>query len=95
MAMGHVLMFSGGDISMYDAVREALGIHDNVGWPDVLIAHSAGAVPDGFVVAEWWESEDAWNDFFATRLQAAFAKVGDLPQPERTTFEVHNAHIRG
>jgi heme-degrading monooxygenase HmoA len=94
MAMGQVLKFSGGDMSMYDAIRNELGIVDNVGWPEALIAHSAGATPDGFVVAEWWESEDAWNEFFATKLQPAFAKVGNIPQPEVTQFDVHNAHIR-
>jgi hypothetical protein len=95
MAMGQVLVFSGGDVAMYDAVCEELGIHDNVGWPDTLIGHFAGGTPDGLVVAEWWESQDAWNEFFANRLKPAFERVGNIPQPDVTQFEVHNSHIRG
>jgi hypothetical protein len=94
MAMGHVLDFPGGNMGLYDAVTKELGINGDKGWPDGLIAHSAGATPDGFVVVEWWTTEDAWNDFFANTLQAAFTKVGGIPEPKVTQFEVHNSFVR-
>jgi heme-degrading monooxygenase HmoA len=94
MAMGQVMKFSGGNMGQYDAVTKELGFDKPDGWPSAVIAHSAGAVDDGFVVIEWWESEDDWNDFFATKLMPAFEKVGGIPQPEVTRFEVHASHIR-
>ncbi len=43
---------------------------------------------------EWWDSEDAWNEFFAGPLQAAFQKVGGIPEPKITRFDVHNSFTR-
>ena len=94
MAMGQVLDFTGGTMAMYDAVTAELGIKGNQGWPASLITHSAGATDDGFVVIETWDSEDAWNEFFESSLQPAFEKVGGIPQPNVTRFEVHATHTR-
>ena len=94
MAMGQVLEFPGGTMAMYDAVTEELGIKGDQGWPAGVLTHSAGATADGFVVIESWESEDAWNEFFASTLQPAFEKVGGIPQPNVTRFEVANSYKR-
>jgi heme-degrading monooxygenase HmoA len=94
MAMGQVLEFSGGTMAQYDAVTSELGIKGDQGWPSGLLTHSAGATADGFIVIESWESADAWNDFFASALQAAFEKVGGIPQPKVTQFEVKNSFTR-
>jgi hypothetical protein len=91
MAMGHVLEFPGGNMGLYDAVTKELGISGDEGWPDGLLGHAAGATADGFVVIEWWASEDAWNSFFANQLQPAFANVGNIPEPRVTRFDVHNS----
>jgi hypothetical protein len=92
VAMGHVLRFPGGYMGLYDAVTKELGISGKDGWPDGLASHAAGATEDGFVVVEWWESEKAWDDFFVTKLQPAFEKVGGIPEPQVTRFDVHNSY---
>jgi heme-degrading monooxygenase HmoA len=94
MAMGHVLEFRGGTMEQYNAVTEELGIKGEQGWPAGVLTHAAGATADGFVVIETWESEDAWNDFFASRLRPAFEKVGGVPQPDITRFDVQASHQR-
>jgi hypothetical protein len=58
-----------------------------------LIAHSAGSTDDGFCVIEWWGSEADWDTFFSQRLMPAFQKVGEIPQPDVTRFEVHASYI--
>jgi hypothetical protein len=94
MAMGHVLEFEGGSIELYDKVTAELGIKGEDGWPAGVISHAAGATADGFIVIETWDSDDAWNEFFVSRLQPAFEKVGDIPQPRVTRFGVHAQHAR-
>jgi heme-degrading monooxygenase HmoA len=94
MAMGQVMEFAGGTMEQYDAVSQALGINGDDGWPAGVLTHSAGPGADGFVVIETWESEAAWNEFFTSRLQPAFEKVGGIPQPKVTRFEVEASHTR-
>jgi heme-degrading monooxygenase HmoA len=91
MAMGQVLEFPSATMAQYDAVREALGISGEEGWPSGVLTHAAGPTPDGFVVIETWESEGAWNAFFESQLRPAFEKVGGIPEPKVTRFEVHNS----
>ena len=70
MAFGQILQFSGGNLGMYDAVREELGWDGEQGKPEGLIAHAAGPVDDGFCVVEWWTSESDWNSFFSSAFAA-------------------------
>ena len=58
-----------------------------------ILAHSAGSTDDGFCVIEWWSSEGEWDAFFADRLMPAFEKVGGIPQPQTTRFEVHASYV--
>jgi hypothetical protein len=92
MAMAQILEFSGVGPDKYDAVRRELGWVDNNSAPAGLLAHAAGATADGFYVIEWWESVSDWDTFLATRLQPAFQKVGGMPQPKTTHFEVHGRY---
>jgi hypothetical protein len=92
MAIGQILQFSGASIDKYDAVRAELGWDGEQGKPDGILAHAAGATDDGFCVVEWWESEAAWDTFFADRLRPAFEKVGDIPPPQFSRFEVHASY---
>ena len=39
-------------------------------------------------IIDSWESVSDWGRFLATRLQPAFQKVGGIPQPKTTRFEV-------
>jgi hypothetical protein len=92
MAIGQILQFSGGSIAKYDAVRQELGWDGEAGKPQGLLAHAAGAIDNGFCVVEWWSSEADWDSFFSSRLQPAFMKVGDIPEPQVTRFAVHNSY---
>lgn len=94
MAMGQTMQFLGASIDKYDEVQDALGWHDATGAPEGLLAHAAGKTADGFCVVEWWNAESDWDTFFAERLQPAFEKVGGMPQPQVTRFEVHSSYIR-
>ena len=69
-----------------------LGWDGEKGKPEGVLAHAAGSTDDGFCVIEWWSSEGAWDKFFAERLAPAFEKVGGIPQPQVTRFEVHASY---
>ena len=93
MPIGQIMQFSGGSIAKYDAVKAELGWDGGEkGKPEGLLAHAAGATDDGFCVIEWWSSQGAWDKFFGDRLRPAFEKVGDIPQPQVTNFEVHASY---
>jgi hypothetical protein len=88
MAYGILLEF---DTSIgktqYDAVNEKLGLDPAKGtgdWPEGLITHAGGTLPDGFIVYEVWESKAKQEAFMAGRLGAALGAVG-VPQPRKVT----------
>ncbi len=89
MAIGQILKFSGVGIDKYDAVQKELGWVGESGKPQGILAHASGSTEDGFCVIEWWTAEADWDRFFAERLRPAFEKVGGIPQPEVTRFDVH------
>ena len=93
MAIGQVMQFSGTSIDKYDAVRKELGWDGDVGKPQGILAHASGSTDDGFCVVEWWNSQSDWDTFFTARLQPTFEKVGDIPQPSVTNFDVHASYI--
>jgi hypothetical protein len=93
MAIGQILQFSGANITKYDAVRHELGWDGEQGKPQGILAHAAGSTENGFCVIEWWNSEGDWDRFFSERLRPAFEKVGDIPPPQVTRFEVHGSYV--
>ena len=92
MAIGQILQFSGASIDKYDAVQKELGWDGEDGKPEGLLAHAAGSTDGGFCVIEWWNAEGDWDAFFGARLMPAFEKVGDIPQPQVTRFDVHSSY---
>ena len=99
MAVGLVLRFPGVGSDKYDAIMEELGLPlgDAGGdWPEGIVSHAAGSTPDGvWTVVDVWDSQKDFDRFLATRLQPAFDRVGGMPQPEVTPFQVHNTHRHG
>ena len=92
-----VLRFEGVSEADYWKVNEILGIgRDGSGdWPDGMQSHVGGPTPDGWVVAEQWESKAAQESFMASRLGAALGSAG-LPAPVQiietdSVNEYHNA----
>jgi hypothetical protein len=92
MAVGFVLQFDKMGKDKYEAVMKELGLKlgSNANWPEGIISHSAGKTPTGTCVVDIWESEAAFGKFREAKLAAAFKKVGGVPEPKVTTFEVWN-----
>jgi hypothetical protein len=77
-----VIRFEGVSEADYWSVNDKLGIkRDGSGpWPKGIIAHTAGATPDGWVVVERWASKADHESFLHNALGAALAAAG-LPDP--------------
>jgi hypothetical protein len=42
-----------------------------------------------------WESQEAFDEFRASRLGPAFEQVGGMPQPDLTPFAIDNTYHNG
>ena len=96
MSVAFVLQFENLDQDKYDAVMSELGL-DRIGanWPDGILGHTAGKTAHGWCVVDIWESEAAFAKFQESSLEAAFTKVGGIPEPKITTFHVYNRYSAG
>jgi hypothetical protein len=96
MAVGFILEFANVGQDKYEAIMKEVGlkIGSNANYPDGILTHTAGKSPNGWCVVDIWESEAAFGKFRETRLGPAFAKVGGVPEPKVTTFQVHNRFPR-
>ena len=93
MAVRLVMQFAGMDAGQYEEVMEELGLRGaNPDWPSGIISHVAGFTSDGMYVVDVWESQQDFDAFVESRLKPAFEAVGGLPQPQVTTFNVHNSY---
>ena len=73
-----VIRFEGVTEADYWSVNDILGIkRDGSGpWPAGIRAHTAGPTPDGWVVAERWDSKASQEKWMGSTLGAALAKAG-------------------
>lgn len=96
MSVAFILEFSNLGQDKYDAVRRELGL-DGIGakWPDGILGHTAGKSASGWCVVDIWESEAAFAKFRQSRLEPALAKVGGIPEPKVTTFQVYDRYSAG
>jgi hypothetical protein len=94
MAILMTLQVLGGTVEQYDRANEILGIHSDADAPDGLIQHVCGLIDDGVVIFDLWETEDAFNTFFANRLGAALQQAG-VPESQPVFEQVHNLVPRG
>ena len=91
MAIGLRAKFQGGTQEQYDAVHGQMGVDADP--PAGMIFHMAGPIDDGWGVIDIWESRDAFDQFFASRLQPAIQELGDRTfqvPPEIKEFPVHH-----
>jgi hypothetical protein len=101
MAVGLIMRFPDVGSDKYDAIMEELGLPfgdtgDADDWPEGIISHATGSTPDGdWTVVDVWESQAAFDRFFAASLGPAFEKVGGMPQPDVTPFQVRNTYRHG
>ena len=77
-----IIRFEGVTEADYWSVNDKLGIkRDGSGpWPKGILAHTAGATPDGWVVAERWTSKSLQETWMGTTLGAALA-ASSIPAP--------------
>ena len=83
-------------MELRDPSMSELGL-DRMGakWPEGVLGHTAGNTANGWCVVDIWESEEAFAKFQESRLGAAFTKVGGIPEPKVTTFQVYNRYSAG
>lgn len=91
MAVGMLMAIPELDSGTYDQIMAAMD-WDTAPPPDGLIAHYAGAGPDGWTVYDVWESKEDFQRFAESRLGAAMQQVtGQSPEIAPTFIPIHNA----
>jgi hypothetical protein len=93
MAIGMLLDMPGGTQETYAAINEKLFGTPTPQAPDGIIVHTAGATSNGWRIFDVWESREAFENFFTTRVAPAAQELGmtDMPQPE--LYELHDVVI--
>jgi hypothetical protein len=96
MAIGLIIKLRGIGADKYDAVQKEMGLDTPASqWPNGLISHVAGPSGRDWVVVDIWQSQAHFDKFMGSTLGPTLAKVGGMPQPELTPFEVHNRYKHG
>jgi len=86
MAIGLLFNASGVSQAQYDQVQQEL--HPDKKTPAGMLFHVAGPTADGWRVVEVWESQEAADSYFRTKLGAALQKAGIAVLPD--VFPVHS-----
>ena len=71
-------------------------LRKEVGWeqdrPNGVVIHTAGLDSSGIIhVADIWESEQDFNNFFNSRLKPVMEKI-NLPIPKGELIPIHNVN---
>ena len=93
MAIVMAMEWQGVTSAEYDRVMEILRLDETP--PQGGVFHVAGSEGGNWRVVDVWESEQAWNAFFETRLKPALEQANLLdgrPQPTVRVYEVHNVY---
>ena len=88
--MAVVMTLDGTTREDYEAVMEALNLDEDP--PRGLIAHAACLVDGQVKVTDIWESADALDTFYETRLGKAFAEAGWQPSSLPLIREAFNVY---
>jgi quinol monooxygenase YgiN len=86
MAIGLMFTATGVTQAQYDQVRKEL--HPDNKAPTGMQYHVAGPGADGWRVVEVWDSQEAADDYFKTKLGAALEKANISVRPD--VFTVQN-----
>ena len=90
-----IIQFSGLDAAKYDAILKEAGLKGKKAvWPAGIISHAAGPTADGRCVVDVWSSRAQYDKFLSKRLKPAFDRAGGMPEPQVTTFQIHNKYHR-
>lgn len=92
MPVGMLMEMPGMTAEIYDAVNAKMDTTGNP--PEGLLFHSAGPAENGnWRIFDAWESQDAFDRFSESRLQAALAEVmqgqGAGGPPQQEFYELH------
>ena len=87
MLIGLLIEVPGETQEQYDAIIKK-ALPDGTLAPGGIV-HVAGPVEGGWRVVEVWETRQAFDKFYAEKLQPALQEAG-VPPVEPTFFSVHN-----
>jgi hypothetical protein len=95
MAILMLMELDGATTDDYDAVNDAIGIHEG-NLPDGLISHAVGPTEDGkgLLIADVWESPEQLEAFIQNQVGPAMQKVGLESDAQPRVHPVHN-HFQG
>jgi hypothetical protein len=95
MAVLMILELDGATTDDYDAINEAMGIHeDNL--PDGLVSHAVGPTEDGdgLLIVDVWETPEQLEHFVQNQVGPAMQQVGLESGAQPRVHPVHN-HSQG
>jgi hypothetical protein len=91
MAVGIRIKLPGIDQETFDKVNDHVDLADP---PNGLIFHSSGPIDGGWGIIDFWESRDAFDAFFGSRVKAAVDATGAQMSgaPDVKEFPVHELY---
>ena len=87
MAIALLIEIPGGTQEQYDATLCELGLPGPL--PEGQLYHLAGSMEGGWRIVDVWESQEAFDRFYQTRLRQALQK-GGMRAFQPKMFPVHN-----
>jgi len=94
MAILMMLDLDGATAEQYEQVNESMGIRGDDDAPDGLVSHVCAVTDGGLIIADVWESQEALDRFFESRLAGALQKAG-VQQGQPRILSVHNTIAQG
>jgi len=95
MAVGIQLEFRGSTLEQYDQALESLGLLPGGPAARDQLFHWVTRTDDGIRCIDVWESRQAFENFWETRVGSVLLKIGVVDPPEIQFFEVHNYFAGG
>lgn len=93
MAIAVQLDFRGATIDQYDQAIERMGLLPGGPAAREELFHLVIQTDAGFRVIDVWESREAFDHFFETRIRPVGPEVGMAEPPEIQVFEVRNYFV--
>ena len=94
MAILMMLDLDGATVEQYKQVNESMGIRGDEDAPDGLVSHVCAVTDGGLIIADVWESQEALDRFFESRLAGALQEAG-VQQGQPRILPVHNTIVQG
>jgi hypothetical protein len=94
MAILMLLDLDGATVEQYEQDLERMGIRGDEDAPDGLVSHVCAVGDGGLIIADVWESQEALDRFFESRLAGALQEAG-VQQGQPRILPVHNTIVQG